>query len=159
AAYELPDGGVRRNFPVAQLAPRGKPAEYVVEIQFAAQMEHAPNVWKSQRVEKPAAAVQYGHAAHPVGMLIDDEQVERLAQPPEQRERDMVKIAGAVERQNRLGGSWVQTFFQMALKAPVRAERTAYPDAWSPIPKRHDFRSVCIEQGVLCHNTAIEVKD
>src|SRR5207245_1172493 len=81
----------------------------------------------------PGAAVQERQPAHPVGMVVQDHQVEGLGDPPEQGQRDVMKIARAQQRQGRLvvlGGS--QAGGQRFLKTAKPPEGTRQAQAWAP---------------------------
>src|SRR5206468_2647921 len=92
--------------------------------------------------------------AHPVGMLVDDEQVERLRQLPEQGQRDMVKIAGTEEVER---GPGFQRVRQTALKTAKDAEAASQPQRGAPIGEIEQPRLELPEQPGLGEGRAVEV--
>ena len=45
----------------------------------------------------PGAAVQKGHANHPVGMLVNNQEIERRREPTEKGQCDMMEVTRAQE--------------------------------------------------------------
>src|SRR5262245_48688623 len=99
-------------------------------------MVHLLKIWKPESVMQPCAAVHERHASHPVRVLVENEQVERHAHAAEEGVRDMVEIAGAIQRQVRSVRIIRQPFFTGALKSAECGEGTTHSNARSPIFKR-----------------------
>ena len=51
---------------------------------------------------QPGATVKRRPATHPIGMIIENKQVERFSQLPHEGERDVMKIARADKSEGRL---------------------------------------------------------
>src|SRR5207245_11350889 len=68
------------------------PSIGVIEIEVPAHMEDAANLRQPRRVVQPGATMKDRDATHPVGMLIDDEQVHRPAHAPQQRDRKSTRL-------------------------------------------------------------------
>src|SRR5438874_1966630 len=103
-----PEPGVERanrrhgdDLAALQLGLRCEPAITVAEILVAAEVEDAPHVRELGRVVQPGTAVKDRYAAHPVRVLVENEQVERLPHAAQEGKREVMKIAGTQERDRR----------------------------------------------------------
>src|SRR5262245_62160025 len=79
AALECPHRREDVDLAVLDQLPGGHPAEAVVEIDVAARMENLLNHRQAGGMVEPSAAVHEGNAAHPIGMVVDHEKIERPA--------------------------------------------------------------------------------
>ena len=122
------------DLPRTQQGPRRHPAVVVVEIDITADVENALHHGVLGRMVDPRAAVQERHAAHPVGVVIDDEQIERLRDPANKREANVVEIPRAAEHQGRvhIRGSREQVC-QRPLESPELPTSATQPNVRCPI--------------------------
>jgi hypothetical protein len=83
------------------LPPRGQPAEGVVEIHVAANVVDIAHIRQAAGMPQPGAAMHKRQPRHPVGVIVYYQEVKRARQALDQRETDVMEIAGAIERQLR----------------------------------------------------------
>ena len=134
-------GGEDDHAAVADLPPGGEPAIAVLEVGLPAAVEGAAEPREPQRVAEPRPAVEERDAAHPVGMPVDDQQVERPVDSLQERQCDVVEVARAVERHRgpaagdrpaepvAEAGERPEAARQADPRAPVRASTQSTPEA------------------------------
>src|SRR5262249_29656996 len=81
----------------SQEAPRGQPAEGVVEVQFPADMEDMLHERQPRHMVEPGAAVHKRNATHPIRVLIKHEQIERSLKSANEGKANVVKVSRAIE--------------------------------------------------------------
>src|SRR5262249_53819763 len=111
--------------------------EPIVEIEIAAEVRDVPKVGQPQRVAQPRSAVKHWHAAHPIGMLVEDQQVEWLAQAAQESKRHVVEIAGAVQSQPRIVRAAVEQLVTRTLETIESSKGTGNPNAWAPVSETY----------------------
>src|SRR5438445_11991141 len=90
------------NLSAFQQPPRRQPAIAIVEVNIAADEKYALNQGQLGGMVKPRAAVQERYAAHPVRMVVEYHEIERLSQAAQQSQAHVMKISGAIESRPRL---------------------------------------------------------
>ena len=114
-------------------------------------------VRRPQGVPQPRPAVEERDAAHPVGVLVQHQQVERLADPAQQGEGDVVEVARAVEGHGGTVGR--HRVVQPAAKPVEGAEIAGQPDPRPPVAGRHPLGRRVREQLGLWGEAAVQVQD
>jgi len=82
-ALEAADGGNDLNPARAQAPPGSQQTKAVVEIDVAADVKDGPHVGQLGGVVDPSAAMQERDAAHPVGVVVEYQQIEWVANAAE----------------------------------------------------------------------------
>jgi hypothetical protein len=150
-----------RNDPDAartQLPPWGEGGVMVVEVEVATDVEHAAEVGKLKGSGQPGTAVKEWDAANPVGVFVEDEQVKRVGEPPEQCEGDVMKIPGAEQDEPRpLACTKLQR--RLLLKLSIDAEATRHSDPRPPGTQVGDPRGLTVAERALGREAAVQIKD
>src|SRR5262245_47741936 len=141
APHESPYRWVNHDFSLPQLPPRREPPKPVIKIEIAAEMENTLELGQAQGMIEPGAAVQQGHAAHPVRVLVEDQEIEWPIEPAQQGERDVMKVARAVIRQTWKFPAIGQSFTAFALETVISAKRASQANSLPPISERNHFRT------------------
>src|SRR5262245_27280854 len=90
---------------------------------------------------QPCPAMQNGHSAHPVWMLIQHQHVEWLAEAPQECQAHMMKVPGTIQGQPRMVVlSLPRSIGKRLFKTTKYAEATGKPNSWSPVLERNYFR-------------------
>jgi hypothetical protein len=101
SALEALACGSDDDFARTQQRPRCQPTIRIVEIDGTADMKDALQARQLSGVPQPSTAVQQRYAAHPIGMIVDHQQIEGTAQTTQQSQTEMMEVAGTEESANR----------------------------------------------------------
>src|SRR5262249_16851081 len=126
----------------------------IVEVEIAADVNDTLQIRQLERMPEPRAAVHDGNGAHPVGMLVDHEQVERLFNAAQEGQRYMVKISGAEKRERRLVAS-ANNLTKLLLETSKRVEAAGQPNPRAPTAKVHYFGVKTAEEITLGYDSAV----
>src|SRR5207253_83993 len=108
----------------------------------------------------PGAAVHEWHAAHPVGVVIDNEQIAQGWPAAQESQADMMKISGADERKRRrVVSRAAKKRGQAAFKAAISSEAAGQANGGRPVRGREDTRLMLLEQRALAQEAAVEVEN
>src|ERR1043165_4147412 len=138
---------------------RGQAAKVIVEIGGAAEVENAADIGQAGGVMQPSAAVQKRHAAHPVGMFVENEQIAGLPEPAEEGEGDMVEIAGADERNHGFGVGRAQEVIELAFKTVEALPAASQANLGAPPAQVVNVGPKGAKQAILGWNAAVQIDD
>src|SRR5438552_1134335 len=93
-------------------------------------------------------------------MIVENQKVERMPDPLDERQADMVKIAGAIERDAwRRGGGGGEPFFERTSKLRKATETAGDPEPRTPVAKVMDHRVVALKEVRLSRDRAVQVQN
>src|SRR5262249_45751166 len=128
-----------------------------IKIHIAAHMEYALAMRQSHRMVYPRAAVQERNSPHPVRMIVEDQEVKRPIQSPEQCECRMMKVSGTVKRATSFCRVARQPLRQRLFKRAKTAEGAGQTNAWAPVFHWNDRRLQTRHELSLERYTAVQV--